>query len=98
MIQFSNGISIRKDYKMTGKELIMYILQNDLENKQIFENGTFLDFITIDKAASKFGVGAATIRYWVEFKMIPSIMIGNTIFIPKNVEDPRIRKVNVINK
>lgn len=98
MIQFSNGISTREDGNMTGKDLIVYILQNDLEDKEIFENGTFLDFMTIDKAASKFGVGAATVRYWIEFKMVPSITIGNTIFIPKNVEDPRIRKVNIINK
>ena len=83
---------------MTGKDLILYILQNNLENKEIFETGTFLDFMTINKAASTFGVGAATVHYWVKLEMLPSITIGNEVFIPKNAEDPRIRKVNVINK
>ena len=30
---------------MTGKELILYILQNNLENEQVFRNGIFIGFM-----------------------------------------------------
>lgn len=29
---------------MTGKELILYILENNLEDSEIFKDGKFLDF------------------------------------------------------
>lgn len=78
---------------MTGKELIMYILQNDLEDKLIFENDNFLDFMTVDKAAEKYNVGSSTVFTWVKLKVLPSITINGTFYIPKNAEDPR--KVNI---
>ena len=81
---------------MTGKELMLYILQNNLEDAQVFENGTFLDFMTIGKAAVKYNVGIATVKNWVELGKLPSITIGTVIYIPKNAEDPRKAKmVNV---
>lgn len=75
---------------MTGKELILYILQNDLEDKPIFDDlGKFLDFMTIGEAAVKYNVGIATVVTWVKIKQIPSITINNVVYIPRNAEDPR---------
>lgn len=66
---------------MTGKELIFYILQHNLENEQIsFENG-FLDFITVNEAAAKYEVGPETVRIWFALKIIDGIQIGNEVYI-----------------
>ena len=69
---------------MTGKELIIYILQNDLLDEPVFCGERFLDFMTVQEAAVKFDVGEATVRNWVKLNMLPSIQIGGKIFIPKN--------------
>ena len=44
---------------MTGRELIIYILSNNLENAKVFEDDAFLEnlFMSEQEAASKFGVG-----------------------------------------
>ena len=66
---------------MTGKELILYILQHDLENTEIFQNGRFLDYLTVGEVAVKYGVGEATVRSWYQSDMIDGIQIGGSIYI-----------------
>lgn len=73
---------------MTGRELIVYILQNNLEDRDIFMNGKFLDFMTVKEAAAKFEVGEATVKVWIKMNMLPYIQIGEDIFIPKDAKDP----------
>ncbi len=67
---------------MTGRDLIVYILSNGLENRPVFEDGKFIGFITIEEAAQKMDVGVATIRAFIQQEMIPSIFIGGFIYIP----------------
>lgn len=50
---------------MTGKELIIYILANSLEDEPVFKDGKFIGFITAREAAAKMDVGEATIWTWV---------------------------------
>lgn len=66
---------------MTGKDLIIYILQNNLENVPIdFSNG-FLGFLTVKQAAALYNVGEATVRIWHQLKAIEGIMIGDELYI-----------------
>lgn len=74
---------------MTGKELILYILQNDLENEIIVKDGIFIGFMNEEEAAIKFGVGVATIKAWYACKMLTGTTIGNRIYFLRNVPDPR---------
>lgn len=76
---------------MTGKELILYILENNLEDEVIFKNGTVSGFMTSQELASKFYVGIETINIWVRLGWIDGINIGGTIYFLKNTEDPRKR-------
>lgn len=69
---------------MTGKELIIYILKNNLENEEIFKNGKITGFLTTEEAAAKWGVGVETIKMWNSISIIDGISIGKTIYIPKN--------------
>ena len=50
---------------MTGRDLIVYILSNGLEDEPVFKDGKFIGFLTADEAAEKLHVGPATIGAWV---------------------------------
>lgn len=54
---------------MTGRDLIVYILTNHLENVEI-RNGKLMvsgnDFMKDEQVASILGVGMATIKVWYE--------------------------------
>lgn len=69
---------------MTGRELIVYILENGLENQPIFDDGRFIGFITADEAAIQFNVGLATIKKWINDGLLEGIRIGEQIYIPAN--------------
>ena len=75
---------------MTGKELILYILQNNLENTIVLEDGFFTGFMTEEEAAVRFNVGVATIRAWYACKMLNGTKIGDSLYFRKDVADPRI--------
>lgn len=74
---------------MTGRELILYILMNDLEDAPVFEDGKFIGFMTEGEAAEKFDVGVATIRVWINQDKMYGIKIGSTVYVPMNAKDPR---------
>ena len=73
---------------LTGRELIVYILENNLEDEQVFDNGRFLGFMSINEAAYIFSVGPSTVKMWVELGSLPSIKLGNEYFIPINAKKP----------
>ena len=67
---------------MTGRDLILYILANGLEDKPVFEDGKFIGFVTIGEAAEKLEVGIATVSVWISQKRLESAVVGNAIYIP----------------
>lgn len=79
---------------MTGKEMILYILQNNLEDTKVFQDGFFIGLMTAEEAAVKFGVGVATVEAWYCYGMIDGIPIGDSLYFLKDVADPR----NTLNK
>lgn len=70
---------------MTGKELIIYILSNNLEDEPIFKDGKFIGFITAGEAAAKLNVGVATIQTMVKLGQLDGVTIGDTVYIYANV-------------
>lgn len=69
---------------MTGKELIMYILANNLENEQVFKNGVFVGFMSVEEAAVKLGVGVNSIHSLIALGQIDCIRTDVKYFIPAN--------------
>lgn len=73
---------------MTGRDLILYILSNGLENEPVFDNGNFIGFKTAADFAIVAGVGVETVRAWHAMNMIPGVTIGGILYIPANTESP----------
>ena len=74
---------------MTGKELILYILQNNLEDTVVLDGGVFIGFMTDRELAVKCSVGIETVRAWYLRKMIEGTKIGDSLYFRKDVVDPR---------
>lgn len=70
---------------MTGRELIIYILQNNLEDEPIFKDGKLIGFMTVGETAEKFDVGAATILTWLNLGYMDCVVLGDMIYIPNNI-------------
>ena len=73
---------------MTGRELIMYILENGLENEDVFKGGRPAGFMTLQEAAVKFGVGASTVNAWISLDKLDYVSIGGMLYIPGNAKSP----------
>ena len=70
---------------MTGRDMIIYIMQNNLEEKDIFET------MSEGEAAVKFGVGVASIRVWFKLGLLKGWDINGHLIIWKYETDPRKR-------
>lgn len=66
---------------MTGRDLIIYILQNNLEDEPVFKDGKILGFLTQEETALKFGVSSATIELWYKIGIIQGFTLGERIYI-----------------
>ena len=76
---------------MTGRELIIFIMENGLEDSKLFEDGTPGEgFHSLSDAAHKFDVGEATIKVWCERNLIQSVKIGDTYYVPKSAKRPNL--------
>lgn len=67
---------------MTGRDLIIYILENGLEDEPVFKDGKLLGFNTVNEAAAECNVGPETIKAWIKLGYIQDIKIGEEIYIP----------------
>lgn len=77
---------------MTGRDLIIYILQNNLENKDIFAEGSVmtdvLGLVSIERAAVLFNVGFETVNAMIAMGMLNSVIINGKqyVFCKTNLE------------
>lgn len=74
---------------MTGRDLIMYILDNRLENEIVIKDGIFIWLMDENETAVKFDVGVATVRAWYVCGMLSGTKIGDHLYFLRNVSDPR---------
>lgn len=74
---------------MTGRELIVYIMQNNLENETVIKDGIFVWLMNEEEAAVKFNTGVETVRAWYICGMLKGTQIGEHLYFLRNVSDPR---------
>lgn len=65
---------------MTGKDLMIYILTNNLEDLSI-EDILAKTFLTEEQAAVKLKVGVETVRTMFNLNVLSGIKIGESIYI-----------------
>ena len=73
---------------MTGRDLIMYILANGLEDEPVFKNGKFIGFMTTGEVAAANNVGLATVCAWAHQGRLDSVAVREGIYIPANYKSP----------
>lgn len=67
---------------LTGRDLILYILKNNLEDKPLFSEDTLPGcLISESKAATLLNTGVASIRALCKIGKLQGVKIGETIYI-----------------
>lgn len=77
---------------MTGRDLIMFILQNNLLDTEFFTNGKIPGLMTVEEAAVKFNTGTITVEIWFTRGDVRGIVIGKKLYIYENAIDPRLKR------
>lgn len=65
---------------MTGKDVILYILQNNLENEEVLNPGTSILVIGEVDLAAYNEVGIATVHTWFDQGDFEGFKIGDVVF------------------
>lgn len=82
---------------MLGRDLVTFIMKNNLLDTDVFEDGKLIGYISEEEAGTKFGVGAATIRVWVNQGRLNGLRINDTVYIQYDSEDPRLKEKSPSN-
>lgn len=69
---------------MKGRDLIIYILDNNLEDEEMFKDGKPIGFLTEDEVAIELGVGLATVKTMFSLGVLEGIIIDNKIYIRRD--------------
>lgn len=69
---------------MTGKELIIYILENDLLDKSMFDCDNVVGLLSVSEAAIALGAGNATILAHIKIGTIDTVRVGKMDFVIDN--------------
>ncbi len=74
---------------MTGRELVLYILENGLEEEEVIDaNGNPAGMMSPEEAAEKFEVSVSTVMAWLATGKIESFYISGTHYIPQSAQNP----------
>lgn len=66
---------------MTGKDLLCYIIDNNLLNEPVFNDGKFIGFFAEEEVAKRFDVGTATIRVLANMGKLDAIRVNDKMYI-----------------
>lgn len=69
---------------MTGRELILYILENGLENEPVIKDGKFIGFKTVSEVAASMDVGVATVNALISMGRLKGVTVRPGTYIPAN--------------
>ena len=69
---------------MTGRELIIFILDRHLEDTVLFEDGKIPGYLTVEEAAIKIGTGVETVKALYKREALKGFTLGDTIFIKED--------------
>ena len=67
---------------ITARDLIIYILQNALEDKEVLDDDKKIGFETLYELAEKKDTGVETIFALCKIHDVPTVLINNKVCIP----------------
>lgn len=67
---------------MTGRDLIIYILENNLEDEPVVKHGKLVGFSTVAEVAANMEVGTATVNTMITMGSIKSVNVTGGTYIP----------------
>lgn len=73
---------------MTGRDLIIYILENGLEDEPVVKDGRFIGLMSVLEAAEKMNVGTATVMAWMAEERLDGMYVSSGVYIPANAKSP----------
>lgn len=73
---------------MTGRELIIFVMENHLEDVTIFDGDMLPGLMTLEEAAVKLEIGRNTLKALFEMEKLPGAVIDEKIYIPENIINP----------
>ena len=76
---------------MTGRDLIIYILSNGLEDEPVVKDGKLIGFLSEEEAAVALEMGVQSVRTLYILGRIDCIFVGDKMFIPKTSIDKIIQ-------
>lgn len=71
---------------MTGRDLILYILMNGLEDEPVFKDGNFVGLLTVDQVAVKLDIGVESVKCLYALGKLDGVVIGGEIYILDNTK------------
>jgi len=84
---------------MTGRELMIFILENHLEDVELLRDEQtivdILDLVTVDKKAAECGVGPVTVETWIRTGCMSGIEINGVKYVPAGAERPRFDNAKI---
>lgn len=80
---------------MTGRELIIHIMENNLEDETILLDGKLVGMLTEADVAMLLGAGIATVRAWYTRHTLDGYILGEELYILNN---NKLRKLLSIPK
>ena len=69
---------------MTGRDLIIFILDRHLEDAVLFEDGKIPGYLTVEEAAIKMSTGVETVKALYKRGFLKGFTLGDTIFIKED--------------
>ena len=69
---------------MTGRELIIFILDHHLEDVVLFEEWKIPGYLTVEEAAAKMSTGVETVKALYKRGALKGFKLGDTIFIKED--------------
>lgn len=72
---------------MTCKELVIYILENNLLNEPVFDGERFVGFITDGDAAEELKIGPASLDVLLNIYEVECVDINGVRFVPYDFAD-----------
>lgn len=71
---------------MTGRDLIIYILQNSLEDEVLLDEDKDLSLMTEEEVAAKNNVSVPTVKAYQELGILKGVKSNNSLYFLKTVK------------